>query len=102
MRLIAVLLLAATLLAQDTPDQGEYRHDKYASDPHARCMRPEVVEFYGPDNPSLHACSCHQTCVNPGEESQYVAEDPTCELFCSKSHCGCHPDESVCPLEVKK
>lgn len=105
MRFLAVFLMVSVLAAQDSPDQGEYRHDKYASDPHARCMRPEVVEFYGPDNPSLHACSCHQTCVAPQADEEfepYVREDQACELYCTKARCACHPDESVCPIEVKK
>jgi hypothetical protein len=87
-----IVLVALVGLAAQEP---EHRDDKYREDPHARCMRPEVVEFY-PENKSLHACSCHQTCAYEGTENQYVQEDPKCSMYCSSQRCGCHHDENPC------
>lgn len=88
-----IILLALVAIAAQEP---EHRDDKYKEDPHARCMRPEVVELYGPTNPSLHACSCHQTCIVGDAGESWVQEDSACSMYCSKQRCGCHVDEDVC------
>jgi hypothetical protein len=97
MKYVALLMTVLVSLAAQEP---EHRDDKYQEDPHARCMRPEVVEFY-PANKSLHACSCHQTCILAGTPDAYVAEDSQCSMYCSKQRCGCHSDENVCELTVQ-
>ena len=96
---LSLILLVSVVFAAQDPEQPR-RHDKYADDPDSRCMRPEVVEFYGPDNPHLHPCNCHQTCVIPDDGEPYVQEDSTCEHFCSKSHCGCNEDSTACPAPM--
>jgi hypothetical protein len=95
-------VLVLFMLLMVSAQEQEYRHDKYKDDPHARCMRPEVVEMYGKAHPSMHACSCHQSCAYPGTADQYVLEDPKCELYCTKARCGCHADENICATEVPK
>jgi hypothetical protein len=92
MKWLVVVIAVLSIAAQEP----EHRDDKYKEDPHARCMRPEVVELYGPANGSLHACSCHQICHNPGTEEQWVQEDSACAMYCSAQRCGCHPDSNPC------
>lgn len=95
---LSLILLVSVVAAAQDPERP--RHDKYRDDPHARCMRPEVVEHYGPDNPSLHPCECHQTCVTSDTGEQWVQEDANCQLYCTKERCGCHPDEDACPAPM--
>ena len=95
--IVAALLL---VMALQDPEPPRPRHDQYRDDPHARCMRPEVVKMYGPDDPSMHACECHQTCVTMETGESYVAEDSNCQLYCTKERCGCHTDEDACPAPV--
>lgn len=95
-------LLATIVVAQEPT---EHRDDKFQDDPHARCLRPEVVEFYGDNNGSTHPCSCHQTCANSTDEngevvSQHAREDSTCAMYCSSQRCGCHPDSDVCEVPM--
>lgn len=92
-------LLFATLGLTLTAQEPTPRHDKYRDDPHARCMRPEVVAYYGADDPSMHACSCHLVCTLHDDNADGVTdrgeqgETQECELWCTKSRCGCHPDD---------
>ena len=91
--LLLVLLVSGTVLAQDQPARP---HD----DPHARCMRPEVIDKFGPTTLHLHPCQCHATCVRPDGGTPYVAEDTSCTLWCRKSACLCEPDSNPCAEEV--
>jgi hypothetical protein len=91
MKWLVVLVALLSIAAQEP----EHRDDKFKEDPHARCMRPEVVEFY-PENKSLHACSCHQTCIVGDAGESWVQEDSACSMYCSKQRCNCHPDSNPC------
>jgi hypothetical protein len=95
MKVLLVVVLVAAGMGAQTP---EYRHDKYKDDPHARCMRPEAVEMYGKENPSLHPCTCHETCATQADGTRIPTEDPKCELYCTKQRCGCHVDEEACDV----
>lgn len=95
---LLTLLLAAIVMAQEPQER---RDDKWKDDPHARCMRPEVVEYYGDNNGSTHACSCHQTCAPVTNEDGAVVgerarEDSSCQMYCSAQRCSCHHDEDAC------
>ena len=87
---LVLILLGAAL-------QGQRPHD----DPHARCMRPEVIKKFGPTDLHLHPCACHRTCVTPpeGEGQPYVAEDHSCTLWCRMAACLCEPDSNPCTKE---
>lgn len=100
------LPVAALQLPQSEPLQPEHRDDAYMEDPHARCMRPEVVAYYGNDDPSIHSCTCHLVCVSHDNNSDGVVdysdqgETQTCALYCSKQRCACHPDDPCNRPEV--
>jgi hypothetical protein len=83
------IFVRATL--QDPPP----RHDKYRDDPNASCAKPDVAAFY--HRPSLHACECPLQCMDNRDgdgtlTSREQAEQPSCELWCTKSRCACHSE----------
>lgn len=91
--LLVLVFVALGFTAQDQ----EPRHDKFKDDPNARCFySPEGTPY--PDYPSMHPCACHQTCVTQADGSRLPAEDPKCELYCTKQRCACHVDEDVCDV----
>lgn len=100
MRYLAILLaLTVSLVAmQDDSQPPEHRDDKYMDDPHAVCMRPEVKEYYDKDNPSVHACTCKTVCITQGDGSSFESMSRDCALDCTKTRCGCHPDENACAM----
>ena len=81
-RALLLVLLAAGLAMGQRPSEPP-RHDKYRDDPKAYCLpaKPAQNDTHG------HECHCALVCAN-GEP----AEQTTCELYCTKSHCACHPD----------
>lgn len=89
-----VLLLAGFLHAQEVDKEN----------PNARCMRPDVIEKYGPTSLTLHPCQCHATCVRPDVENgqtfePYTLEGQGCALHCKRSQCLCEPDVNACDLQ---
>lgn len=76
------------------PPEIEHRDDKYKDDPNARCVIPEVADFY--KNPSTHACTCHTPDCEVTPDGINYWYDHTCELSCSPKRCACHPDNDTC------
>lgn len=110
--LVALLLQSAypapppqpVLFARALQDDPPPRHDKYRDDPAARCVIPAVAEYY--QNPSTHACTCPLQCMENRDGDGTLtgtgqAEQPSCELYCTKARCGCHPEECERPPDVE-
>lgn len=92
---VLVVLLLAAMMQEPAP-----RHDKYRDDPNASCAKPDVAAYY--NRPSLHACECALQCMENRDgdgtlTSREQAEQPACELYCTKARCACHPES--CQLE---
>jgi len=80
-------LSGSMLLSQEPP-----RHDKHRDEEHAFCL---------PAKPSPgtqgHECHCKMMCATNQDgdtERAYEVEDSTCEMYCTKARCACHPEET--------
>ena len=95
MRILFTFAVAFALMAQEAP-----RHDKYADDKDAYCWNPRSSGSMTPRrerDPHAHKCECHLLC-SLDENGAIVGdhEDQGCELYCTRTHCDCHRDESPC------
>lgn len=94
MRVFVVLVALAVAAGAQQADPS--RHDKYANDPQAYCLPgpPEKGDTHG------HECHCKLECMN-GPNGPEQAETPACEMYCTKTRCGCWPEDGCAPQDEK-
>lgn len=96
MKTLLLVIAVSLVMAQDPAP--EVRDDKYKDDPHASCFRGK--EPY-PGHPSMHPCQCALMCVPDESTGQlFRSENAECEMYCTKSRCKCHPDQSCDVPEI--
>lgn len=85
----ALAIGGAVVLGQEQPP----RHDKWREQEHAFCLPAKP----SPDTQG-HECHCKMMCATrndgTGHEYPYEVEDQTCEMWCTKTRCACHPEET--------
>lgn len=91
--LCVVVAALVSLAAQQEPP----RHDQYKDDPHAYCWNPRSSGTQAKAreaDPHGHKCSCRLMCVTATDGTVVGdQEDNTCKLYCTRTHCDCHPEE---------